>query len=180
MIYRNGNAAPVFWCPACPNAFRSSHQLWLNTCFCGGTKRTNPICISDILNITQSPDITGWAFSVGWNSKTYFSNLWTDYKSKLRPAHNEIYISAKKKKTRKKKTWRWRRLSQLHAHTTLNALVCSLYLTNTLWCLLIDSLMCHIVVHSEILIHFFCVWWWCVTYIFIWSEANGSTQPALC
>lgn len=27
MIYRNGNAAPVFWCLACPNAFRSSHQL---------------------------------------------------------------------------------------------------------------------------------------------------------
>lgn len=101
MIYRNGNAAPVFWCPACPNAFRSSHQLWLNTCFCGGTKRTNPICISDILNITQSPDITGWAFSAGWNSKTYFSNLWTDYKSKLRPAHSEIYISAKKKKKKR-------------------------------------------------------------------------------
>lgn len=41
------------------------------------------------------------------------------------------------------------------AHTTLNALVCSLYLTNTLWRLLIDSLMCHIV-RSEILIQFFC------------------------
>ena len=27
MIYHDGNAAPVFWCPACPNAFRSSHQL---------------------------------------------------------------------------------------------------------------------------------------------------------
>lgn len=164
MIYRNGNAAPVFWCPACPNAFRSSHQLWLNTCFCGGTKRTNPICISDILNITQSPDITGWAFSRGWNSKTYFSNLWTDYKSKLRPAHSEIYISAKKKKDWKKKLTMKEAFTAI-AHTTLNALVCSLYLTNTLWRLLIDSLMCHIV-RSEILIQFF-VMMMCNIYIYL-------------
>lgn len=77
--------APVFWWPACPDAFRSSHQPWLNTCCCAGTKRTNPICISDILNITRSPDITACFFflSAGWNSKTYFSNLWMDYKSKL-------------------------------------------------------------------------------------------------
>lgn len=50
------------------------------------------------------------------------------------------------------------------AHTTLNALVCSLYLTNTLWCLLIDSLMCHIV-RSEILIQFF-VMMMCNIYLF--------------
>ena len=48
----------------------------------GNKACANPICISDILNISQSPDITR-RFSAGWNSKTYFSNLWTDYKSKL-------------------------------------------------------------------------------------------------
>lgn len=66
----------------CPNAFSLSHQPWLNTCCCRGTKRANPIRFSDILNITQSPDITR-RFSAAWNSKTYFSNLWTDDKSKL-------------------------------------------------------------------------------------------------
>lgn len=68
------------WC--CPNAFNFSHQLWLNTCCCGETKHANPICISDILNITQSPDIRH-SFSAGWNSRAYFSNLWMDNKSKL-------------------------------------------------------------------------------------------------
>lgn len=67
---------------SCPNAFNFSHQLWLNTCCCGETKHTNPICISDILNITQSPDIRH-SFSAGWNSRAYFSNLWMDNKSKL-------------------------------------------------------------------------------------------------
>lgn len=67
---------------SCPNAFNSSHQLWLNTCCCGETKHANPICISDILNITQSPDIRH-SFSAGWNSRAYFSNLWMDNKSKL-------------------------------------------------------------------------------------------------
>lgn len=76
-----GNAAPG---PgrACPNAFQRAHQPWLNTCYGVRTKRANPICISDILNIVQSPGITR-SFSARWNPKTYFSNLWTDDKSKL-------------------------------------------------------------------------------------------------
>lgn len=76
-----GNAAPG---PgrACPNAFQRAHQPWLNTCYGARTKRANPICISDILNIVQSPGITR-SFSARWNPKTYFSNLWTDDKSKL-------------------------------------------------------------------------------------------------
>lgn len=69
-------------CRSCPNAFQRAHQPWLNTCYGARTKRANPICISDILNIVQSPGITR-SFSARWNSKTYFSNLWTDDKSKL-------------------------------------------------------------------------------------------------
>ncbi len=67
---------------SCPNGFQRAHQPWLNTCYGARTKRANPICISDILNIVQSPGITR-SFSARWNSKTYFSNLWTDDKSKL-------------------------------------------------------------------------------------------------
>lgn len=66
----------------CPNTFKSGHQPRWNTCCWGETKHTNPICISDMLNITSTPE-SGHCLATGENFKANCSNLCRDNKSKL-------------------------------------------------------------------------------------------------
>lgn len=66
----------------CPNTFKFGHQPRWNTCCWGETMRTNPICISDMLNISSSPE-SGHCVATGENFKANCSNLCRDNKSKL-------------------------------------------------------------------------------------------------
>lgn len=67
---------------SCPNTFKSGHQPRWNTCCWGETKRTNPICISEMLNIISSPESVH-CLATGDNFKANCSNLCRDNKSKL-------------------------------------------------------------------------------------------------
>ncbi len=66
----------------CPNTFKSGHQPRWNTCCWGETKRTNPKCISDMLNIISSPESVH-CLATGEKFKANCSNLYRDNKSKL-------------------------------------------------------------------------------------------------
>lgn len=66
----------------CPNTFKSGHQPRWNTCCWGETKHTNPICISDMLNISSSPE-SGQCAATAENFKANCSKLCRDNKSKL-------------------------------------------------------------------------------------------------
>lgn len=93
---------PVAVVAVCPNTFTLSHQRSLNACWCRETKG----CLASQYApptrqpIPRKPVRRGWGGGECWgrgaptaprNSQTYFSNLWTDNKSTLRPGQRVIH-----------------------------------------------------------------------------------------